>query len=204
MSDLKNSVALVASVGEQMGAALAESDKVFAPALQHAAEAGFDLSMIKSEEGQAALQKGMIIGWQSAEFFAEYERVNGKAPIKGRVFDARTRRWNTVEKPKRAWQTQVPGKMRTIRGYLEAAFAPESEGAAKGTGAGAGGGQKADPLTAMHGRLERDWNTLADVRAGKAKAPYWRAFEGDVTEAYKALDVALKALEELKKDEAIK
>lgn len=198
MSDLKNSVALVASVGEHMGAALAESDKAFAPALQHAAEAGFDLSMIATEEGHAALQKGVIIGWQNADFFAEYQRVKGDVPIKGRVFDARTRRWNTVEKPKRAWQTQVPGKMRTVRGYLEAAFGSEDAKDAKGAKGARAPGWKADPLTAMCERVQKDMNTLVSAGTGTAKSAFWKNFVGDTNEARRALANALKALEALK------
>jgi len=66
------------------------------------------------------------------------------------------------------------------------------------TAQGGNAGEKADPLTSMIARVKKDRDTLASAIDGTSKAAFWSSFTGDVTEARKALDAALKALEALK------
>ena len=188
MSDLKNTVALAATVGEQMGNAIVAMDKAFAKALESAQEAGFDPSVIADGEGKKAFEQGVMIGWQGPEFTAEYERLNGAQPIKGRKWSKG--RWVESVKTKRQWQTQFRGKVDTARRQIADWFAdPE--------GTRASAGEKATLLESMTARVKKDHATLCGVIDGTATTPFWKNFEGDVTDARKALADALKALQAL-------
>ena len=191
MSDLKNTVALAATVGEQMGNAIVAMDKAFIKALESAQDAGFDPSVIADGEGKKAFEEGVMIGWQGPEFTAAFARLNGAQPIKGRKWSKG--RWVESVKTKRQWQEQFRGKVKTARKQIADWFAdPE------GTSAGTADSDKATLLESMTARVKKDHETLCDVINGTSKLTFWKNFEGDVGPARKALADALKALEALK------
>ena len=190
MTDLKNTVALAATVGEQMGNAIVAMDKAFIKALESAQDAGFDPSMIATKEGKDAFRDGVIIGWQGQEFLAAYNSLNGAQPIKGRKWSKG--RWVESVKTKRQWQTQLTKKVQIARDQVMAWFAdPE------GTSAGTADSDKATLLESMTARVKKDHETLCDVINGTSKLAFWKNFEGDVGPARKALADALKALQAL-------
>ena len=72
----------------------------------------------------------------------------------------------------------------------------------KAMGASAAGdapkGSKRSEFETMYDRIKKDRDTLASAIDGTSKSAFWKEFTGDVTDARKALDAALKALDALK------
>lgn len=94
-------------------------------------------------------------------------------------------------------QERVSSNVQKVRNNILKACGAED--AAKGAAKVARGpGWKADPLTAMCERVQKDLNTLVSAGTGTAKSAFWKNFVGDTNEARRALANALKALEALK------
>jgi hypothetical protein len=183
MSDLKNSSAIKTALRECAKAVKAHDGrmaKLVTPLVQaDVTESDLKPKGLFYED----LVDGVAIAYLTAEEYEVWSDTSLAVSVK------------RVKTERGKLQERVSSNVTKVRNNILKACGVEN---AKGTSKGARGPNKVTPLEAMIGRAERDRDNLRRVVEGTNENPFWKSFEADVTDARRALDMAVKALRALK------
>lgn len=180
MSDLKNSNAIAATFAD-IAKAVKAHDTRMAKLVAPLVKAGIDPVAALKPEGawyddfRAAVAAAYLTEAQAAAVLDP--SISGKATVgKMTKADLTKRLSSSVSKVRNA--------------VIKAMGASAAGDAPKGS--------KRSEFDTMMDRIKKDRDTLASAIDGTSKSAFWKDFSGDVSEARKALDAALKALQALK------